>query len=150
MVNVLELKQVSKYFSNKEGRKIVFENISFSLAAGEMLSLQGVSGSGKTTLLNIIAGFNKPSFGAVKTNTNRLAYAFQDDRLLSTISAYENLRFVLSKEISEDKTNSRIEKWLSNFQLLEARNQSPEKLSGGMKRRLNLARSFIMAQSFCY
>jgi NitT/TauT family transport system ATP-binding protein len=136
---MIQLKQVCKQW----GAHKVISDCSLSVEAGELVTVCGDSGCGKTTLMNIVAGFIKPDSGRVERLTDRIGYAFQDDRLVPWLTVRQNLSFVRPVDVDADDWSSRIEQWLARVNLAEAVARYPAKLSGGMKRRLNFARSLI-------
>ena len=122
------------------GNKTVLERFSFSAEAGERIHLKGASGTGKTTLLNAVAGLIK-SVGTVEAE-GTVTYMFQEPRLIPWLSVLENLRFVLPKGADD----SVIKKYLTAVELWEERNTMPKELSGGMSRRVALARALAYAE----
>ena len=131
---MLELRDVSL----RLGGAAVFEGLSFALAAGERLALMGPSGCGKTSLLRLCAGLLKPDAGTVRRDTERVAFLFQEPRLLPWRTAAENVNLVLSDRAG---TMGEAEAWLARFGLdtADARKR-PAELSGGMQQRASLAR----------
>ena len=125
------------------GRKIV-SGLSFSLAPGQMLCLNGPSGIGKTTVLEIAAGLLKPDQGQRRFWDGRLAYAFQDDALIPWRTVSQNLEFVLDTRKDAAGTKWHIAKWLRRLGLDNEARKYPAEISGGMQRRLNLARAFSL------
>ena len=123
------------------GDKTVLEGLSFSAEAGERIHLKGASGTGKTTLLNALAGLIKYT-GEIETD-GVVAYMFQEPRLIPWLSVLENLRFVLPKGADD----AVIKKYLTAVELWEERNTMPKELSGGMSRRVALARALAYAEA---
>ncbi len=122
------------------GNRVIIESVSLSAKQGEILCLTGPSGIGKTTLLEIIAGIVFPDAGKV-IHQAAVALAFQDDILLPWLTARQNILYALSGT-PHHKNEQVVEKWLDIFEL--AANQFPDQMSGGMRRRLNLARTFAV------
>ena len=120
------------------GDKVVFPRESLHIAPGERVALMGPSGSGKTSLLRMAAGLTKPTAGHVQVNAKRLAYAFQEPRLMPWRTAAENVNVVLSDQLA---TMPEARRWLAAVGLSEAADKFPAELSGGMKQRLELARA---------
>lgn len=129
---ILRLTDVGRTF----GTRRILSDVNLSLGAGEGVRLVGPSGLGKSTLLEIAAGLLPPSSGLVERRGG-LAIAFQDDALLPWTDATDNLAYALS---TCPGGRGRIGKWLERFEL-PARAR-PSTLSGGMRRRLALARAF--------
>lgn len=114
------------------GNKI-FNGFSFDFPEGKCTAVVGRSGCGKTTLLKIIAGFEKNYTGDISGFDGRKSYVFQENRLIENISVTDNILCV-----APDKTKA--EYYLKKTGLYEFRNKKAGKLSGGMKRKLSLAR----------
>lgn len=128
---MIEVKSISKSF----GSKRVLDNISFTVNEGECVGLTGESGAGKTTLLRIIAGLEKADSGNVTIRDNtRKTYVFQENRLLENISVLDNILAVSPDE-------ERAMYFLKGCKLEEEKDKKAGKLSGGMKRRLAVARA---------
>lgn len=125
--------------------KIAIENLQLSVLDREFLCIVGPSGCGKTTLLNIIAGLDKNASGSVTLGNQqslhdiRISYMFQTPRLLPWLSVLENVQLVLD-ENPENKDKA--EELLKQMDLTDSLNEFPNRLSGGMQRRVALARAF--------
>lgn len=132
---MLELLGVGKAFDGKP----VIESASLALAAGEILCLTSPSGVGKTTLLEIMAGVTRPDKGTVKRATDA-ALMFQDDVLIPWLTAEETIRYILPSSMAEHEQRERAAFWLNRFGL--ECGTCPAAMSGGMRRRLSLARTF--------
>ncbi len=100
------------------------------------------SGYGKTTLLNIIAGLESLDSGNLIMETQSISYMFQEDRLLTWLTVYENIAFVLKSNTVKCKIGNIIDTYLDLVNLKEYKDYTLDKLSGGMKRRVALARAF--------
>lgn len=129
---MISLSHVTKRFGEKE----VLHD--FSLTPGEsgVTAVVGKNGSGKTTLLRILAGLDKKYAGEVVTG-NRIAFVFQDLRLVPTLSALENVVLVLDKNRRDEAIA-----FLRAVGLEQEADSLPGSLSGGMQQRLALARAF--------
>ena len=138
---ILEVKNLCKTF----GKTQVLKGISFSMEEGEALSVIGSSGSGKTTLLNIIAGLLESDEGSLSgTSHRKMAYAFQEPRLLPWKNVLENVEFAVPEDISRGDRRSRAMQCLETVELASAATMHPSELSGGMARRASLARALAV------
>ena len=119
--------------TKKYGDKVVFDDYSNTFDFDGILLIKGVSGLGKTTLMRIIAELEKADKGEIKASYKSISFMFQEDRLIPFISVLKNLTAVCSEE-----------KALHYLQLMGLENErdnSPLSLSGGMRRRIALARA---------
>ena len=120
--------------------KTLIQNATLHVSAGEAVCLCGPSGIGKTTLLEIAAGLTKPSGGTMTLHSKKIGCTFQDDILVPWLTAMDNLLLVMNGEKTDNHENA--SQWLENFAL--APSSKPTKMSGGMRRRLALARAFTI------
>lgn len=119
--------------TRRYGNQTVLSDVSLTVSAGERVCLLGRSGIGKTTVLRLLMGLEKPDAGTVEGGDRlRFSAVFQENRLLPWYTAEQNLRLFVGDDAPL---------WLSRVQLTEAAHKRPEELSGGMKRRLALARA---------
>jgi ABC-type nitrate/sulfonate/bicarbonate transport system ATPase subunit len=115
--------------------------IAFSVVPGEVLAVIGPSGCGKTTLLNLIAGLDRSFRGRIDlARGRRLAYVFQEPRLLPWRTVEDNLRLVLDN--GED--HGRVQAVLAQVGLASAGKLFASRLSLGMARRAAVARAFVI------
>ncbi len=126
---MLELSHVSKRFENKE----ILRDFSYAFPEGECACMFGPSGSGKTTFLRIAAGLLPQDAGIIRRSDFRTSFLFQEDRLLPWYSAIENLTAV-------GVSRSAAQKALDSVGLSGESSTLPKDLSGGMQRRLAIAR----------
>lgn len=133
----LVAKNISKSF---DGRNVL-ENVSYTFNAGSICCIMGESGVGKTTFLKILLGLIKPDGGQV-SGLSKPSVMFQEDRLLESMNAIDNIRLVLKGKNSEDIAEKELEQLLPKESLRKA----VSSLSGGMKRRVALVRA-MMAES---
>lgn len=141
-VVVLEYVGVTKEFAGDEGILQVVDDLSLTIKRGEIVALLGPSGCGKTTLLNMGAQLLKPTRGRVVCpKGTRVAYAFQEPRLLPWKTVEENIRFVQDNFLPEPLGGEIRERILVQTQLSDFRNAYPDELSGGMKQRVEIARA---------
>ena len=131
------------------------DNISFSVAEGEIFAFLGPNGAGKTTTIKILATLLRPTVGRILLNgadpirdqnaaRSSFGIVFQDPSLDDELTALENLEFhgVLYK-VPKGVRTSRIEQLLRFVELWDRRDELVKKFSGGMKRRLEVARGLI-------
>ena len=137
----LDLKQ--KYYAS--ARQAALGEIKASIPEGQFVALVGPSGTGKTTLLNMIAGLEPSEPGTIKVNGQsqaqtpcQLGYIFQQPRLLPWMTVEENLRLT-APEISLND----IDAMLDVVGLQGKGAEYPRKLSGGMQKRVSIARAFL-------
>lgn len=133
---------IIKNLNKSYGKLPVFINLNLSFLKDKITVIFGPSGCGKTTLLNIISGIEKDYDGQVYLKSDRLSYVFQEDRLISHLTVYENVAFVLKSVMNRDEIESTVNKFLNMVELSDCRDKFPGELSGGMKRRVALARAF--------
>ncbi len=113
----------------------ILKDVSFSLPDSGAICFTGPSGCGKTTLLRLIAGLETPHSGRIlRADGKKIAMVFQENRLLPWLTAEENVAAVCNDR-------SRVSAALEAVSLTEARWKYPDELSGGMQRRVALARA---------
>lgn len=126
----------------KYGEQKVFENLNIGFIENKITAVLAPSGYGKTTLLNIISGIESLDRGEVILKNKSISYIFQEDRLIPWLTVYENIAFVLKSIMNKEDIHKIINKYLDLVKLKEYKNKLPDQLSGGMKRRVALARAF--------
>ena len=132
-VNPLKFCDVCKSY----GSKPVFRNFNLTVEPGETVILMGKSGCGKTTLLHLAAGLRKPDAGTITGVPERLSMVFQEDRLCEEFSPIWNIRLVA------DRPEEEIRPLLRELGLAAEADSPVETLSGGMKRRVAIARAVL-------
>lgn len=131
------------HVKKKYGKKVVLENITFSVQPGECVAIIGENGCGKSTLLKIMADVMRADsgevsyFGKTKEKTKFCGYVPQENPLLEDLSVKDNLFLWGGKSAMEQK------EIVKEFQLLDLLETPVKKLSGGMKRRLSIACSML-------
>lgn len=143
--------------SKSFGRFEVLKNVTFSVAPGEIFVLMGPSGSGKSVLLKHIVGLEQPSAGRVTVAGRdasseaaraqvRMALVFQSGALFNSLSVYDNLALYPREHQIADEAAIR-EKVMRALQILSlegSAHKAPSELSGGMKKRVAIARGLVM------
>ena len=146
----LKVECVSKSF---EGTKII-EDISIELYDRELVSLLGISGGGKTTLFNVIAGLSQPDSGAVYLNgreitgvPGQVSYMLQKDLLLPYRTIEDNVALPLVlKGVKKQDARAQVSPMFAPFGLEGTQKQYPAQLSGGMRQRAALLRTYMFSQ----
>lgn len=127
------------------------KDLSFRVDEGEFVAIVGPSGAGKTTLLNLIAGLDREMQGSIElygsplhhdaARRERIGFLFQDSRLLPWLDVYENVRLVMHGNGHNRQQASDL---IAQVGLQEFEHAYPGQLSGGMQRRVSLARAFAV------
>jgi NitT/TauT family transport system ATP-binding protein len=138
--NTLQFDNVSLTYQAENGEVRALEDISFSVAAGELLVVIGPSGCGKTTILSLIAGLMTPTAGNICTG--KAGYMLQKDNLLPwrTIRGNVLLGLEIQRKSAADNI-SYADELLKTYGLWEFRDKHPDQLSGGMRQRAALIRT---------
>ena len=140
MEKIIRIENINKRYKDN----IIFEDFQIDFYENKINCILGKSGCGKTTLLNIISGVVKNDESDFKGIEDLgVSYIFQDDRLIDWLSVEDNIKLVIKKHYSEDKVNELCEKYLKLVGIYEYKNYYPQRLSGGMRQRVNIARAFI-------
>ncbi len=137
---IVQFENVSKNI----GRLAVVKEISGMLSRGEIISLVGPSGCGKSTLLRLVAGVEDPSSGRIHCHVEpeKISFVFQDVRLLPWKTALDNITFVLRERmLARWQQIERARQVLNRVGLSDFHNYYPSQLSGGMKKRVAVARA---------
>jgi len=129
----IAIRQLTKRY----GDKTVLDRISLTFARGGIYCIMAPSGRGKTTLLRLIAGLEKPDSGQITgIDTGRISMMFQDDRLVPFMSALENAALPI-------KDKAQAAEVLKRLGLSDSLDKPASRLSGGMARRVALARAML-------
>ena len=134
-----------------DGKVNVIENINISLREGELVCLLGVSGGGKTTLFNVISGLNRPQTGAVLldgediTGTpGKISYMLQKDLLLPYRTIEENAALpLIIRGMKKREAVAKVQPHFAAFGLEGTEKKYPAELSGGMRQRAALLRTYM-------
>ena len=146
--SILELKNVCVEFNTVSGNKMrALNNISLKTNDNELVAIVGRSGCGKSTLLNVVAGLLKPTSGTAKLNNKKIegpgrdrGVVFQADAVFAWKRVYQNLEFALKlANVPKEERGEKIDQYLDMVFLRKFKNFYPKELSGGMKKRLQIA-----------
>ena len=145
----------TEHISKSYGEKQVLQDISITLNEGEIISLLGVSGVGKTTLFNVISGLLLPDSGKVFLNdeditgkTGYLSYMLQKDLLLPHKTVLDNVALPLVLAGKKKKeARKEADAYFAQFGLEGTQQKYPVQLSGGMKQRAALLRTYMCGDS---
>ncbi|MBC7530592.1 MAG: ATP-binding cassette domain-containing protein [Oligoflexus sp.] len=151
---MIVLDAVSKSYDNTP----ILKNISFKIAPGERVSLLGPGGCGKSTILKVLLGLTPPDHGKVElldrdmvesseedkiVTLQKVGMAFQQGALFDFMTVEENISFAMENmtKMSKDEISAKIDELLAIVKLERTRKMFPHELSGGMKRRIGIARA---------
>jgi phospholipid/cholesterol/gamma-HCH transport system ATP-binding protein len=136
---LVEVQNIWKAF---EGHSVL-RNVSLLVNKGSAVAILGKSGAGKSVLLKILIGLIKPDAGSALRKT--MGYLFQGAALYDSMSVRENLAFPLERQVTltQEELEDRIVTQLRLVGLEDAIDKMPSELSGGMKKRVGLARALI-------
>jgi lipopolysaccharide export system ATP-binding protein len=154
---MLEIKNIKKSFKNR----VVLKNISMNVKKGEIVGLLGPNGAGKTTTFEIITGFLKPDSGKILINSKDItdypawkraregiSYLPQEISIFKKLTVKENFVIVLEDFYEKKEMEIIIEDLLKKFELKDLKDKIAGSLSGGEKRRLEIARSLSFSPQF--
>jgi phospholipid/cholesterol/gamma-HCH transport system ATP-binding protein len=153
---LIEFKDVTKRF----GSRTILDRVNFQLYEGEVTTIIGLSGAGKSLLLKQMIGLMKPDEGTIlfrgkplagmkKTQITssfaQMSYMFQDNALFDSMTVYDNIALPLQEttNLSKVEINRRVQARIEQTELSDAVNKFPSELSGGMQKRVALARALI-------
>ena len=154
---VIEIKDFKKSF----GAKQVHDGVNFAVNKGECLGLVGGSGAGKSVILRSLIGLEKADAGSIVINSvditrmsendlvevrKKVAYVFQNGALFDSMTVFDNLAYSLRAhtKMNYDQIDKKISDQLDEFGLLSAKKLYPSELSGGMQKRVGLARAIML------
>lgn len=141
-----------------DGRKVL-NNLSFKVMKGETKIILGGSGCGKSTTIKLVLGLIKPDSGQILVNgeditdysevdmmrvRKKIGMIFQEGALFDSLSVYENVAFKLHEQgVAEEDVEGEVRRMLRFVNLEEAIDKMPAELSGGMRRRVGIARALV-------
>ncbi len=145
----LQVYNLHKQFSTRNGSLVALKNINLNIEAGEFICAVGASGSGKSTLLRLIAGLDKPTAGVIQVDGVEVTgpgpdrgMVFQKYTLYPWMNVAENVGFGLKLQgISKNERRERVGYYLQVVGLSEFAHSLPKELSGGMQQRVAIARA---------
>jgi putative ABC transport system ATP-binding protein len=157
---MIEIKNISKSYEDKEGVTTIFNTISLDIKSGQKIAIIGPSGSGKSTLLSIISGLDKPTTGSVlydgidihsmpekelsKFRNEKVGIIFQAFELVQFFTAYENVMLPLSIRSGDKSVKSEnrsiVDELFESTNLSHRKQSLPATLSGGEQQRVAIAR----------
>lgn len=157
MEKILDVINVHKSF----GEKKIHQGVSFSVYRGETLGLLGHSGTGKSVLLRSLIGLEEISSGEIRYHGQRIdhldeeelypfrtkiSYSFQSGALFDSVNVFENVAYPLFEHtlLSEEEVERKVMHILGQVNMTHARDLMPSDLSGGMQKRVGLARSMVL------
>ena len=146
----------------KYGKKGIVRNVNLEVNRGEVVGLLGPNGAGKTTTFYMITGMIKPTSGNIlldeteitnlpmyKRARKGIGYLAQDPSVFSKLSVEQNLQLVLEMtSLSKSDQKKKLEKLLSDFSIEHLRKSKAMTLSGGERRRTEIARTLVMSPNF--
>lgn len=147
---ILEVKGISKAFDSEE----IIKNITLELREGEIVSLLGISGSGKTTLFHMIAGLSTPDEGEIllegeniTANPGKVSYMLQKDLLLPYRTVLDNVALpLLVRGMKKKEAREKAIEYFEEFGLIGTEKKYPFQISGGMKQRAALLRTYLFSE----
>ena len=152
---IIRVENVTQSFATASGPFVALDDVSFTIAQGETVSLIGHSGCGKSTLLNLIAGLSRPTLGVLLCDNQEIVgpgpergVVFQNHSLLPWLTAAENVALAVHQVFKGEMSKSEMQAWIAhNLELVHmghAMHKRPGEISGGMKQRVGIARALAM------
>jgi len=161
---MIKLENIQRHFQVGDQIVRALDNINLTINDGEYISIMGPSGSGKSTLLNLLGLLDSSTSGTyylndknitelnedeqASTRNKNIGFVFQTFHLIPRLTAAENIELPLVlASVPEAKRKQRVEKALSDMNLIERAHHKPEQLSGGQRQRVAIARATISQPS---
>lgn len=149
----INIKDVNKFYTSPDGNEVhALKNVNLTVSDGEFVCIVGPSGCGKSTLLEIVAGLLEPTSGTISLDGNTvngtsrdIGVVFQDPSLFPWRTIRKNIAFGMEiAKVPKEQQEKQIQKYINMVNLNGFENKYPSQLSGGMKQRAGLARTFAM------
>lgn len=154
-IPAIEFRNVTMIFDDRN----VLDNLSFKVMKGETKIILGGSGCGKSTTIKLVLGLLKPDSGQILVDgeditqyseaqmmrvRKKIGMIFQEGALFDSLSVYENVAFKLHEQgVPEEEVEAEVRRMLRFVNLEEAIDKMPSELSGGMRRRVGIARALV-------
>lgn len=153
----LKLRNIRKLVKDKRNKKVLLDDVSFDIKAGEFVAIVGVSGAGKTTLLNVLSGYNKVSSGHIYVNDeditfnrdsfqDRISYVPQKEVLHNHLTLKKSLYYSASLRmpgVSKKARLKKVEQVIKELELTGKENTFIKNLSGGERKRASIATELL-------
>jgi NitT/TauT family transport system ATP-binding protein len=147
----IEFDDVSLAFGSEAGSMLALDRVNLTAPRGQITTVVGPSGCGKTTLLRLVAGLLAPSSGRTLYNGREVAglnvgvgFVTQDSNLFPWATTLANVEFPLAvRGVSARERREHAREWIHTVGLAGFENSYPSQLSGGMQKRVSIARTFI-------
>lgn len=155
IVPALEFRDIHLSFEDKK----ILNGVSFTIRRGETKIILGRSGGGKSTIIRLILGLIKPDSGQILVDGEditkftevemmsvryKMGMVFQEGALFDSLSVYDNVAYRLhEKKLPEDEVEKEVRRMLHFVDLEDAIDKMPDELSGGMRRRVGIARALV-------
>ena len=158
---MIEVRNLKKVYKVGELDLTVISDLSIDIDNGEFISFIGPSGSGKSTVLNMIGCLDTPSSGSLKINNQdisklnktqlanfrgeNIGFIFQSFNLIPVLTVYENIEYplIMIQNLNEEERKKRILNLLKEVGMLEQKDKTPDKISGGQMQRVAIARALV-------
>jgi len=158
---MIEAKNLKKVYKVGELNLTVIDNFSLDIDEGEFISLIGPSGSGKSTVLNMLGCLDTPTSGMLNINSEdisslnstqlanfrgeHIGFIFQSFNLIPVLTVYENIEYplIMIQNLPQEEREKRILHLLKEVGMLEQKDKTPDKISGGQMQRVAIARALV-------
>lgn len=138
--SLISIRNINKRYNNK----VIFQDFQIDFYKNKVNCIIGKSGCGKSTLLNIISGIiENDDEEFISIESYGLSYIFQEDRLIDWLTVEENISLVVNKIYDKKEREELCNKYLDLVGIKEYKKYYPQMLSGGLRQRVNIARSLI-------